>query len=165
MNLITKEEAQKQGLYRYFNGKPCRKGHISQKYVSNMACVECRNIKNKSLENRKISKEKYEELGTKFIKAMWWRAKKRAEKSGIEFNIGLNDIVIPKVCPVFGFQFEIGKGKGPTDKSPSLDRIDNAKGYVKNNVQVISFKANRMKNDCNLDDVEKLLWFMKSVKD
>lgn len=165
MDLITREEAQRQGLYRYFNGKPCRKGHLAQKYVSNMGCVECRNIKNKSLESRKISKEKYEELGVKFIKAMWWRAKKRAEKSGIEFDIRLEDIKIPEVCPVFHFKFEVGEGKGPTDKSPSLDRIDNSKGYVKNNVQVISFKANRMKSDCTVDDVEQLLCYMKSTKD
>ena len=164
MDLITREEAQKKGLYRYFNGKPCRKGHISQKYVSNMACVVCANVKNKSLENRKISKEKYEELGLKFIKSMWWRAKKRSEKNGVEFDIEIDDIIVPSVCPVFGVPFEVGIGKGPSDKSPSLDRIDNTKGYVKGNIQVISFKANRMKNDCSVDDMEKLLCYMKSLK-
>jgi hypothetical protein len=165
MEIITREEAKKNGFYRYYNGKPCRKGHISQKYVSNMSCVECRNVKTKSLENRKLSKEKYEELGEKYIKSMWWRAKKRSEKSGIEFNILKEDIVIPEFCPVFGFTFQVGDGKGPIDKSPSLDRINNSKGYIKSNIQVISFKANRMKNDCNVDDVEKLLCFMKLVKD
>jgi hypothetical protein len=165
MELISREESKKQGLYRYYNGKACRKGHISQKYVSNMACVECSNIKNKSLENRKISKEKYEELGIKFIKAMWWRAKKRAEKSDVEFNILKEDITIPELCPVFGFKFEVGEGKGPSDKSPSLDRIDPKKGYVKGNIQIISFKANRMKSDCYVEDVEKLLCYMKTSKD
>ena len=164
MELISREEAKKQGLYRFFNGKPCRKGHISQKYVSNMGCVECRNIKNKSLENRKISKEKYEELGKKFVKAMWWRAKKRSDKNKIDFDIEIDDIQIPIVCPVFDFRFEVGNGKGPSDKSPSLDRIDNTKGYIKGNIQVISFKANRIKNDCNIEDLEKILCFMKSVK-
>jgi hypothetical protein len=165
MQIITREEAKKQGFYRYYNGKSCRKGHVSQKYVSNMGCIECSNVKNKSLENRKLSKEKYEELGKKYIKSMWWRAKKRSEKSGVSFNIRIDDILMPDICPVFGFKFEVGNGKGPTDKSPSLDRIDNSKGYVKGNIQVISFKANKMKNDCNVDDVEKLLCFMKSVKD
>jgi len=164
MQIITREDAKKQGLYRYFNGKPCRKGHISQKYVSNMGCVECRNLKNKSLENRKISSDEYGKLNAKYIKAMWWRAKKRAEKTNIIFDIQLEDIIIPKKCPVFDFEFIVGKGKGPTDMSPSLDRIDNTKGYIKGNIQVISFKANRIKNDCNIDDIEKLLWFMKSVK-
>ena len=161
MDLISREEAQQQGLYRYFNGKPCRKGHIAQKYVSNMSCVVCRNIKNKSLEHRKISKEKYEELGSKYIKAMWWRAKKRSEKKKIDFSIDLSDIKIPEFCPVFGFKFEISEGKGPSDKSPSLDRIDSNKGYVKGNVQVISFKANRIKTDCDSKDIEKVLKFLK----
>ena len=166
MEFISREESKKQGLYRYYNGKPCRKGHISQKYVSNMYCVVCANVKNKSkaLENRKISKEKYEELGIKYIKYIWWRAKKRSEKSGIDFNIQISDIQIPSVCPVFGFEFEVGDGKGPSDKSPSLDRIDNTKGYVKGNILVISFKANKMKNDGTIDDMEKLLCFMKTQR-
>jgi hypothetical protein len=164
MDLISREEAKKQNLHRYFNGKPCRKGHIGEKFVSSMSCVVCRDIKNKSLEHKKYSKEKYEELGLKFLKSMWWRAKKRSEKTGIEFNIEISDIIIPSVCPVFGIDFEVGVGKGPSDKSPSLDRIDNTKGYIKGNIQVISFKANRMKNDCNVDDMEKLLCYMKSLK-
>ena len=164
MDLISREEAKQKGLYRYFNGKPCKKGHISQKYVSNMGCVECRNIKNLSLENRKKSKDDYDTLGSKYIKSMWWRAKKRSESKGIEFNIELSDIKIPDTCPVFNFKFEISSGKGPSDKSPSLDRIDVSKGYIKGNIQVISFKANRMKSDCNVYDVEKLLCFMKTMK-
>ena len=161
MDLISREEAKKLGLYRYYNGKPCKKGHMSQKYVSNMGCVECRNIKNKSLEQRKHSKEKYEELCSKYIKAMWWRAKKRSERKNIDFNIELEDIIIPDVCPVFGFKFEVSIGKGPTDKSPSLDRINPSKGYVKGNIQVISFKANRIKTDCDIKDIEIVLDFLK----
>jgi hypothetical protein len=129
-----------------------------------MGCVECRKVKGNSLECRTISKEKYEKLGAEYIKHMWWRAKKRAEKKDIIFDISIVDIVIPDVCPVFGFKFEVGIGKGPSDKSPSLDRIDNSKGYIKENIQIISFKANKMKNDCTTEDVEKLLWFMKTSK-
>ena len=114
---------------------------------------------------KKREKEDYRKLSSYYIKNMWWRAKKRAEKNGVEFNILREDISIPELCPVFGFSFEVGNGKGPTDKSPSLDRIDNSKGYVKGNIQVISFKANRMKSDCDINDVEKLLCFMKSLKD
>jgi hypothetical protein len=110
-------------------------------------------------------RKEYKDISTYYVKCMWWRAKKRSEKNGVEFNILKEDIDIPDVCPVFGFKFEVGKGKGPSDKSPSLDRIDPKKGYVKGNIQVISFKANKMKNDCSVDDIEKLLWFMKTLKD
>jgi hypothetical protein len=42
------------------------------------------------------------------------------------------------------------------DGSPTLDRIDNAKGYVKGNVCVISKKANTMKNNATPEEVWKL---------
>lgn len=164
MLLISRDEAKSKGLYRYYTGKPCKKGHISQRYVSNMGCVECRNVLTENLEYRKKRKENYDELGIKYKKQMWWRAKKRAERKGIEFNIDLSDIYISDVCPVFNFKYEVSAGKGPSDKSPSLDRIDAKKGYVKGNVQVISFKANRIKTDSTIEDIEKVLIFLKNSK-
>ncbi len=39
--IITRKEAKAQGLKRYFNGRLCPQGHISEKYVSNGRCVGC----------------------------------------------------------------------------------------------------------------------------
>ena len=41
MKIISKQEAKTQGLGRYFTGKPCKHGHISQRMVSNSECAEC----------------------------------------------------------------------------------------------------------------------------
>lgn len=60
----------------------------------------------------------------------------------LKFNLALEDIVIPKVCPVFGVTFN----KAKKWRSTSVDRIDNNKGYVKGNIQIISGLANVMKN-------------------
>ena len=65
-------------------------------------------------------------------------AKHRAIKRGIEFNIDLSDIVIPDVCPILGIPLVIADGTGKAGgrmNSPSLDRIDNTKGYVKGNIR------------------------------
>ena len=91
---------------------------------------------------------------------MWRRAKARAKKAGLEFSIEVEDIFIPKNCPVFGFKLEFNIG-GFKDNSASLDRIDNSKGYVKGNIQVISYKANAMKNSATFEEVEKLYFFLK----
>ena len=46
--------------------------------------------------------------------------------------------------------------------SPSLDRMDNSKGYVKGNVQVISHKANSMKFSASKDELLKFAeWVMR----
>lgn len=92
------------------------------------------------------------------------RAKQRAIASGMMFDIEVEDIVIPEVCPVLGLPLKInnhsyGKGHGPNNYSPSLDRIDNTKGYVKGNVQVISQLANKMKSDATIEQLQSFsLW-------
>lgn len=39
--VITCDQAKGAGLKRYFTGKPCFASHLSQRYVSSHACVEC----------------------------------------------------------------------------------------------------------------------------
>lgn len=82
---------------------------------------------------------------------LYHHAKIRAKKLGLEFDLDKTDIVIPDVCPYLGIRLEIHVGvsgkKGPKQNSPSVDRIDNTLGYIKDNVEVISYRANRLKND------------------
>lgn len=80
-----------------------------------------------------------------FERYLWTLARNRAKKNNLEFSIDINDIVIPEVCPVFGFELKRNE-KSIQQNSATLDRIDNSKGYVKGNIQVISYLANTMKN-------------------
>lgn len=86
------------------------------------------------------------------IHNMWKAAKSRADKKGIEFNIEESDIIIPNICPLLEVPFKFGD-KNNYDYSPSLDRIDNTKGYIKGNIQVISKKANTMKSSATLQEL------------
>jgi hypothetical protein len=95
-------------------------------------------------------------------KVLLQSAKGRAKKYGHDFNIELEDIIIPEYCPLLGIKIEPREGgHGPKDSSPSLDRIDNTKGYVKGNVWVISWLANKMKATANN---EQLLTFATNVQ-
>ena len=51
----------------------------------------------------------------------------------------------PKVCPVLGTELSWDMS-GRQNESPSLDRIDSTKGYVKGNVMIMSDLANLMKS-------------------
>ncbi len=90
-------------------------------------------------------------------------AKGRAKKNGIPFDLTEEDIEIPKICPIFKkpFVYTIG---GRHDFTPSLDRVDNTKGYVKENVIVISWKANDLKSNATIKELIMLANFYKDLK-
>lgn len=85
-------------------------------------------------------------------------AKSRASARGIAFDITPSDIQWNDVCPVLGIPitYQRGKGKGGDANSPSLDKIDNDKGYVKGNVRVISNRANKLKNNMTRQEAQLL---------
>jgi hypothetical protein len=82
-------------------------------------------------------------------------AKARAKRHNIEFNILKDDIILTKMCPILNIELYKSKLK-LCSNSPSLDRIDNDKGYVPGNVRVISYKANRSKNNATKEEYNLL---------
>lgn len=93
------------------------------------------------------------------------RARVRASKLKLHFDLNETDIAVPANCPILGIELRVvqGEGKRPHDCSPSLDRIDPNKGYVRDNVAVISQRANRIKNNATRDELAALLAWMESM--
>lgn len=91
------------------------------------------------------------------------RAKKRARDLGVAFDLEVGDVTIPEICPVLGIPlfFRYGK-KGPCRNSPSLDRLNPKGGYTRDNVVVISHRANTLKNDATIGEVQAVLAYMLS---
>lgn len=96
---------------------------------------------------------------------LWHAAKTRAAKKKLPFNISPEDIVIPAVCPVLGIQIVRNKGNNGSRNasSPSVDRIYPELGYIKGNVRVISLRANILKNNATLAEIELLLIDAKKI--
>lgn len=87
-------------------------------------------------------------------------ARQRAKSKGLEYRLTVEDVKIPRVCPVLGIRLIRAAGyRG--DASPSLDRIDNTKGYVSGNVCVISWRANALKRDSTIVELEKVVAYMR----
>ena len=104
------------------------------------------------------------EKGINEASAMWSRAKYRAAHKGREFTITKEDIVIPERCPLLGIPLVCHRGKGSQQgNSPSLDRKDPEKGYIKGNVWVISNRANTLKNDATLTELKTLVENLENI--
>jgi hypothetical protein len=92
------------------------------------------------------------------------QAKRRAQKDGREFDITIEDLLpLPTTCPVLGIEINYTgtKARGFVNNSPSIDRIDSSKGYIKGNVQIISWRANRIKSDASIEELEAVIKYMK----
>ena len=48
--------------------------------------------------------------------------------------------------------------------SPSLDKIIPSLGYVKDNIWVISYRANTIKNNCTFEEIEKLYKSLRKMR-
>ena len=88
------------------------------------------------------------------------RARHRSKRDNREFNITKADIVIPEKCPILNEKFI------PGDKhlGPSLDRVDNSKGYIKGNIRVISKKANHLKGAGTIEQLKTIIAYMENHK-
>lgn len=82
-------------------------------------------------------------------------ARRRARKGGYACTITAADIVIPEFCPLLGTRLERGAGKA-SPSSPSLDKVRPEFGYVPGNVWVISYRANELKRNASLLELQTL---------
>lgn len=88
-------------------------------------------------------------------------SKKRAKLKNFNHNLTKQWLLanIPEYCPVLGIKLSFS---GNRDNSPSLDRFDNNKGYTTDNVRIISFRANSLKSNATLAELEAIVRYMKN---
>lgn len=92
---------------------------------------------------------------------LWRGAKGSAKARGLIFEIDKEDIIIPEICPILSVPLITGAHPDYYPKhnnTASLDRVDSTKGYIKENIWVISWLANKMKQDATH---EQLLAFCR----
>jgi hypothetical protein len=180
MKIKTRNQAIKDGDKSYYTGKPCIHGHLAARLIMG-ACLECKkeidnNYKQKNKEHikeynkqyhKEYHKENYstEERRKKYIEnielELFHHAKNRAKRKGLEFNLTKEDILIPKNCPVFDIPLNFDNKQNV----PTLDRINNNEGYIKGNIQVISAKANRLKNNGSIEEFKRIISYMEIHSD
>jgi hypothetical protein len=89
-------------------------------------------------------------------------ARNRAIKKKLLFDLDIDYVrsLVVSRCPVFNMPLEWSAYRGnerlPLPNSPSLDRIDPTRGYVKGNVWIISHKANMFKSYATHEELKTL---------
>lgn len=92
-------------------------------------------------------------------------ARRRAKDKGLPFNLIKEDIKIPDVCPVLGIPLKVNVGGKRQDaNSPTIDRIDNTKGYTLDNIIVVSHRANTIKGDATLAELDTVAYFYRKLE-
>jgi len=71
---VSREEARQAGATRYFTGEPCKRGHISERYVSTGQCAECQQL------HKVADRPKHRETARAYSKSYYWanREERRA---------------------------------------------------------------------------------------
>lgn len=147
--VISRKEAKAKGLTNFYTGRPCNRGHLSPRLVSNGNCIEC-------------GRHHYHKTGKVDVrKSMVRAARYRAKARGLPFDLTYTDIIIPSHCPCCAIKLvSIADRPAPTgrphDDSPSLDRIVPILGYIPSNVAVLCMRCNILKSGIT----EQMLFFL-----
>ena len=85
-------------------------------------------------------------------------ARKRAKENRYSFDISIEDLMpFPSHCEVFGIKLDyVAFGYERVESLATIDKVIPELGYTKGNVRIISMKANRMKSDMSLKDIEAI---------
>lgn len=141
---------------RYLHGVSC--------YCKSCHTVICRESRQKRVDDAMRAKDRVRSHHPDvWAGRVWRKAKLRAEKKGVEFSITKEDVLALRndVCPVLGIPMNGALGM---DNAPTIDRIDNSKGYVLGNIQVISFRANYIKGNASLEELKQLVKYLESLE-
>jgi hypothetical protein len=89
-----------------------------------------------------------------------FRAKKaNASRAGFEFTIDFGELTFPTHCPILGIELDYFS-ENRAENTVTFDRINSDKGYISGNVAIISWRANRIKNDGTADEHQKIADFL-----
>lgn len=140
----------------------CSEKHKKSEYTKRSGEIRKQRIKTDPIFAKQIRDAKNLNRKKNIVTGLLAACKARALKKGLEFNLEKTDIIIPEICPVLLKPIVCGN-KNDYNYSPSIDRIDNNKGYTKDNIQVICKKANTIKNNASKEELLLLSsWILKT---
>lgn len=155
MLLKTRREAKTKNEQYYDTGKSCKHGHLSKRFTHNGCCYECV----QDAGHNWYHNNKADETWRKH--RMLKRTRNRARLLNIPFDVTYDDIEWNVTCPVLGVVLDYTGENTQNHNAASIDKVDPSKGYVKDNVRIISMRANWLKQDATLEELEQIMRYMR----
>lgn len=113
--------------------------------------------KNPNYYKEKRAKERKEN----FEKELLNQTKSFAKKQGIVFTLIIDDVVIPKFCPLTETEITKSVGEGRILSNPYIYRKDESVGYIKENIIITCILANHLRSCATK---EQIVAFAKNIK-
>lgn len=162
---FSRDRSRKDGYHNHC--KLCRREARKHWYIENKEEIAER-TKDNYYENHDAVKEKNRIKAKRYkeFRGVSWAllqsVKSRAKKRGLPFDLTEDDLAIPEKCPILGIRLKQEVGvRGPD--YPTVDRIDNTRGYTKDNILIISWRANNLKGTGTLEELVALGDWAKTI--
>lgn len=85
-----------------------------------------------------------------------------AMRDGHVFELTWDDLKWPTHCPILGIELDyFGESGQRSNHSISFDRLDPSQGYIPGNVYIVSWRANRIKNDGTAEEHRRIADWME----
>ena len=89
------------------------------------------------------------------------RAKTRSRREGLPFDedLAADDVGVPQTCPLLGnpLDYSAPVSLHRPYNLPTLDRVVPELGYVRGNVWIVSWRANKLKSNGTLDEFKRMV--------
>lgn len=126
-------------------------------------CSWCKNCHNK--ESTKGHKAKRKTISG-YLRSRVWGTKRNANQRGIFFNLTFDDLIELYAvqqgrCALSNEIMTFLTEEGHVLTNISIDRIDSTKGYTKDNIQLVCYIVNAMKNIMTKDEL--VVWCQKII--
>lgn len=157
--LWCKECSNNQKKLYYLKNADKLKKSVNEYRKVNIEKVKERNKKWRDSNPDLIKKSRIKNLKSHLLRG----AKLRAQKKNLPFDLSIEDIVIPEICPVLGIEIKRSETGIVSPNSASIDRIIPEKGYVRGNIRIISYRANMLKNNATFDEIVKIYEDAKKI--
>ena len=143
--------------------KSCYRRQKRKDFSGRIACSVCL-----ASDKRSYDKNERPKNGTILgkVEGLYWGAKRRASIKNIPFSITRWDVMnmYCEVCPVLGIRLDWTNLGRMVNGSPTLDRFYASHGYILGNVKIISWRANCLKRDSTLQELEKIAVWMSDIE-